>query len=105
MYAKITLVQFQPGAADEAVHIFRDIMIPNASTQQGFKGAMMFKSATQADKYTIFSLWESKEDLDASAPPEHILPDLARLGALTVETSQDSAETILLMDNMGVNLL
>lgn len=97
MYARTSIVQFQPGMAEEAIHIFRDIMLPDASTQQGFRGALMVKSETQPGKHVIISLWETKADLLASRPPEHMLPDIERLGTLIADISQDICEVLLQM--------
>lgn len=95
MYARTSIVQFQPGMSGEATHIFRDIMLPDASTQQGFRGALMLQSDTESEKSVIISLWETKADLLASHPPEYMLPDIERLGEIIAEINQDICEVLL----------
>ena len=91
-------MRFQPGTADEATHIFRDIMLPSASSQQGFKGALMLKSDADLEKHIIISIWETEADMLASSPPEEIVPLLEPLEDMIAEISQDSYEVLLKMD-------
>ncbi len=98
MHARTSIVRFQDGTADEATRIFRDIMLPSASSQKGFKGALMLRSDTDAEKHIIISLWATIEDLLASAPPDDIVPLLEPLDELITEISQDTCEVLLQMD-------
>ncbi|MBA2285774.1 MAG: antibiotic biosynthesis monooxygenase [Ktedonobacteraceae bacterium] len=98
MHARITSVRFQPGAADEATSIYRDIMLPAASEQQGFRSALAFRSNSQPEKYIIISLWETEADMLASRPPEDILPLLQPLEKLVAESNQDTYEMLFQID-------
>ena len=99
MYAKATQLQFRPGTIDEATRIIRDIMIPSASTQQGFKGAFILRPDTNLDKHIIISLWETKAQLLASHAPEEIIPLLAPLDAYIIDCVQDNCDTLLALYN------
>lgn len=94
MHARTTTLRFQPGTAEEATRIIRDIMLPGASVQRGFKGATMFRSDTDAGKYTIISLWETLDDLLTSKPPEESIPLLEPLDDFIIESSQDTCEVL-----------
>ena len=98
MYAKTTIVRFHPGTVDEATHIFRDIMLPTASLQLGFKGALILKCDTDAEKHIIISIWDTKADMETSRPPENILPLLEPLEKFIAELSQDTYEVLLQID-------
>jgi len=74
-------------------------MLPSANLQRGFKGALLLKSDTESEKHIIISLWETKADLLASRPPEDIIPLLEPLDAFIAESSQDTYEVLLQMDN------
>lgn len=97
MHAKATIVSFQPGTAEEAISIFRDIMLPSASKQKGFKGALILRSNTHSDKGIIISMWETEVAMLASRPPEEVIPLLEPLEDLIAETSQDTYEVLLHM--------
>ncbi|MBV9712227.1 MAG: antibiotic biosynthesis monooxygenase [Ktedonobacteraceae bacterium] len=99
MYAKATQLQFQAGTTDEATRIIRDIMIPGASKQRGFKGAFMLRHDTDPDKHIVISLWESKDDLLASRPPEDLIPLLAPLDDYIIESEQDTCDVLLAFYN------
>jgi len=98
MHARTSIVRFQLGTADEATRIFRDIMLPSASSQKGFKGALILRSDTDLEKHIIISLWETEEDMLASSPPDGIVPLLEPLEDMIAEISQDSYEVLLQMD-------
>src|SRR5947209_17642697 len=97
MHARTSIVRFQAGAADEATHIFRDIMLPSASSQKGFQGALMLRSDTELEKHIIISIWETEADMLASSPPEEIVPFLEPLDDMIAEISQDSYQVLLQM--------
>jgi hypothetical protein len=97
MYGRATIAQFHPGTTDEAMSILRDIMLPKAKEQQGFKGALILSDA-HADKGIIITLWETEADLLASSPPEEIYLYVQRLGELMAEqTTQHTYEVLLQM--------
>ncbi len=95
MYARTTFAQFQPGTSDEAISILRDVMLPSAQGQRGFKGALILGDA-EHDRSVVITLWENEAALLASSAPEEILENVDRLGELmTAQSSQHTYEVIL----------
>jgi len=99
VHARTTIVQFHPGTVDRATHIFHDIMLPSASLQRGFKGALILRSDTDPEKHIIISMWETKTDMLASGPPEDIIPLLEPLEEFIAASSQDTYEVLFRMDD------
>lgn len=89
MYTKVTSITFHPGSEEEALNFIRTSMFPSASVQRGFQNAFIFQSLTDPHKYTLVSLWESIEAMQASGPPEELLPDLQRFDTLITDITQD----------------
>lgn len=94
MYARVSLVRFRDDAIDDALHIFRDIMLPAASKQPGFHDAWIFRSTKQAGQHIIISLWQTEADLLASRPPEDVVPQLQPLDEYVVEANQEIYELL-----------
>ncbi|HYL45234.1 MAG TPA: antibiotic biosynthesis monooxygenase [Ktedonobacteraceae bacterium] len=95
MFARTTLVQFKPGTLDQATHFVQNIMLPTASKQQGFRGALFFMSETDAQKYIIISMWETPADMLASQPPKELISQLQAYTDLIADLSQDTYEVLL----------
>jgi heme-degrading monooxygenase HmoA len=92
MFARTTIAQFYPGTTDEALHILKDIMLPRAREQRGFKEALILRHPDK-DQSIIITIWETETDLLESQPPEEIRLAVERLGELiTEETLQDIYE-------------
>ncbi len=99
MYARATIWKFQSGTADEGTRIIRDVMLPGASKQQGFKGAFILRHDTDPDKHIVISLWECKADLLASRPPEDAIPLLAPLDGYIIGSEQDTCDVLFALYN------
>jgi hypothetical protein len=95
MHARATIVRFHPGAINEATHIFREVMLPRASAQPGFRGAYILMSDTHPDNGIIITLWDTLDDLLSSTPPDDIAPQLDRLDELIAEVNQDTYHVML----------
>jgi len=98
MFARTTIIQFKPNAFEQATHFVRDIMLPSASKQQGFHGALFLKHEQDASKYIIISMWETQANLLASGPPEEIISQLESFGELIVDSNQETYEVLLNME-------
>ena len=61
MYARITNTQFSPYRVEEAINIAREITLPAAQQQPGFKGYLMLVDRGTGKGITI-TLWEAEED-------------------------------------------
>ncbi len=94
MYAKISYVEFLPGKEQEALTYIRDRMFPSASVQAGFKDSFIFQSTTEPQKYTLISLWESQEKMQASRPPEYLHAEQEHFDTLIADFSQNTHEML-----------
>lgn len=94
MLARTSIVRYYPDTSDEAISILRDTMLPKASEQQGFEGALILRSQTHFEQAIIISFWATEEDLLASSPPEEILPSVERLGELIAHVNQETYDVL-----------
>ena len=82
MYARITMLQGQPGKLDEGIRFFQD-----GDTQlrqvKGYKGAWLFVDR-QSNKAVTVSLWESEADSTAYANSPLRQEVVSRLASLIV---------------------
>ena len=95
MHARVSTVRFRAGGEDEALHIFRDIMLPSASKQKGFKGALILKSDADPEEHIVISLWKTEEAMLESHAPEDLVPQLEPLEQLIAENKQGTYEVLL----------
>jgi heme-degrading monooxygenase HmoA len=64
MFARVTTVQLQPGAADDVTQYITDIVVPAAKQAHGFGGIqILINPATNMGIAITF--WESEADLAA----------------------------------------
>ena len=97
MYARATIAHYHPGTQEEATSILRDIMLPKAREQHGFKGALILNDAIM-NTGIIITLWKTEADLEASQPPAEIMEAIERLGLLlTEQTTQGVYEVVVQM--------
>lgn len=67
MYARITTTQFSPYRVEEAINIARELTLPAAQQQPGFKGYLMLVDRSTGKGLTI-TLWESEDDRLGTCP-------------------------------------
>jgi heme-degrading monooxygenase HmoA len=65
MYARLITAQVQPDKLTEFVTAFRDLTLPDAQQEPGFKGIYVLKDAAH-DKIFGVVLWETEADAQAS---------------------------------------
>jgi|SRR6266567_3228566 len=95
MHARATQMQFNPGAADEAIDTIRDVILASAKKQKGFKGALLLRDVDSSRSF-IITLWDTVDDLMESSPPDTIQTDLDRLEELTKGTPTQEIYEVLL---------
>ncbi len=66
MYARCTISQYPPERVDEAIEFGRDEVVPIGRQLPGFRGLLAFINRGNGKGMT-FTLWDTKEDRDASA--------------------------------------
>jgi len=64
MYARVTIVQIQPGRMDEAIRIYRDSVVPAAKQQKGSKGTYLLTDRKTGKGISV-TLWETEADMTA----------------------------------------
>ena len=64
MYARVTIVQIQPGKTDEAIGIYRDSVVPAAKQQKGFKGLHLLTDRNTGKGISVV-LWETEAEMKA----------------------------------------
>jgi len=64
MYARVSIGQFLPAKADEAIGIYRDSVVPAAKQQKGFKGIYVLTDRKTGKGLTM-ALWETEADMTA----------------------------------------
>ena len=83
MYARIVIVQIQPGKTDEATRIFRDSVIPAARQQKGFKSLALLTDPGTGKGISI-GFWETEADMKANETSGYFQEQLAKFGGLFV---------------------
>ena len=64
MYARVTTVQLQPGAADDITQYLRDTVVPAAKQAQGFAGIQVLVNPA-TNKGIAITFWDSEADMAA----------------------------------------
>jgi heme-degrading monooxygenase HmoA len=62
MYARVTMLQLQPGKLDDFIRIFQDSIAPAAAAQPGFGGITLLTDP-QLGKVLAVGIWETEDDL------------------------------------------
>lgn len=65
MWARVATIQIQPDKLEEFVDFYRESLGPAGRVQKGCKGVSLLADFVTS-KVVSISLWETKEDLDAS---------------------------------------
>jgi quinol monooxygenase YgiN len=96
MYARVTSVQISPDHVDEATRLTRDIIIPAAQREKGFKGYMVLGDRAMGKSLSI-TFWETAADMQASGPgSEYYREVMARIAPLfTAPPVVDNLEVIV----------
>ncbi len=95
MHARVTTVQLQPGAIDQAVEIWRKSVLASAQMQPGFKEVLVLGDRATNKGYAI-TLWETEADLEASATGPYLRQTMAEFAPLFAgEPTQETLEVLL----------
>ncbi len=81
MYARVTIVQIQPGKVDEATRIYKDSVVPAAKQQKGFKGIYMLTDRNTGKGISI-ALWDTEADMKAGESSGYFQQQLAKFKEL-----------------------
>jgi len=64
-FARVTLTKSNPGKTEEAIKIYQDSVVPDAKSQNGFRGVYLF-SDFKTGKGISIAIWDSEEDAIAN---------------------------------------
>jgi heme-degrading monooxygenase HmoA len=65
MNARVAFFNIKPGRHEEAVTLFRDLVVPEARKQKGFEGGLLLTNA-ETGKGISIGLWETEADMIVS---------------------------------------
>lgn len=94
MHARVTIARFQPDARTEATTLLREVILPSAQAQTGFRGALVL-GAPAPDRGLIITLWDTEADLTTSQPPDVIAADVEGLGQVIADATQENYEVFV----------
>jgi len=77
MYARVTIVQIQPGKMDEAIRIYRDSVVPAAKQQKGYKGIYLLTDRNTGKGISV-ALWQTEADMKAGESSGYFQQQLAK---------------------------
>ncbi|MBI3977397.1 MAG: antibiotic biosynthesis monooxygenase [Chloroflexi bacterium] len=81
MHANVLEIRIQPGKTDDTAAIYRDSVMPFATRQEGFIGALLLTDPA-AGKGISVTLWETEAHLAAVVGPGYMEEQLARFAGL-----------------------
>ena len=81
MKARVTNVQIQPGKTEEATGIYRDSVLPAASQQKGFKGAILLTDPATGKGFSV-TFWETEDDMNAGETSGYYREQVAKFGGV-----------------------
>ena len=81
MYARVTIMAFKKGMADEAVRIFETSVLPAARDQKGYRRSY-FLADREADKCVAVTFWETESDAAANEENRYYQEQLVKFMTL-----------------------
>jgi len=65
MHAKVVTFQIKPGRQEEVDRLFREVIVPSAQKQKGFRGGMLLTDPATGKARSV-ALWDTEEDIRES---------------------------------------
>ena len=94
MYARVSIGQFLPAKAEEAIGIYRDSVVPAAKQQKGFKGGYVLADRDTGKGISI-ALWETEADMKADEGSGFYQQRAAKVKDLVGATAREQYEVIV----------
>ncbi len=66
MFARITVLDFLPDAAQRGFDVVQRTIVPSIRAQPGFRGLLLLRDS-QTGGATVVTLWASRADMEATA--------------------------------------
>lgn len=95
MHARVTYFSIRPGAMGEVQRIYRDLVVPAAEMQDGFRGAQLL--AHGAGEFAVsISYWDSQDSATAAEANGYYQEQVARfVDVLKGAPSRELYEVVL----------
>ena len=77
MYARVVTAQVLPGKTDEAIHIYKDSIVPAAKQQKGFQW-LYYLVDRHTDKLVSLTLWDTEADMLAGEASSYLREQIAK---------------------------
>jgi heme-degrading monooxygenase HmoA len=84
MFARVTMLESQPGQFDAVVMLYRETIVPFITAQDGCRGIHLMIDRQHGQVVTV-SLWESEEALRASEEMAAQMRTQARIAGTSPE--------------------
>ncbi|HXX58507.1 MAG TPA: antibiotic biosynthesis monooxygenase [Thermodesulfovibrionales bacterium] len=65
MNARVAVFNIKSGKREEAIHLFKNFVVPEAHKQKGFKGGLLLTNPDTGQGMSI-GLWETEADMTAT---------------------------------------
>jgi heme-degrading monooxygenase HmoA len=82
MHARVAIGQVTSGKEDEAIRLGREVALPHARQQPGYRGLISFLDRATG-KTMVITLWATEADLLAMETTNYAAQQLARLATVT----------------------
>ena len=83
MHARVVLGRVRHDKQDEAIRIYKEILVPAIRVQKGFKG-MNLLTDRDTHKFISITFWETEEDMIAGESSGYLEAQLAKITAVFV---------------------
>lgn len=94
MLARIATFQLKPGATDDLIRVFQDVLAPLAAEQPGFHGITLLTNAQTGSAVTI-GLWAAEADLLAAEQAQFAGIDILLAGPTVRRIYEVSVQVVL----------
>ncbi len=81
MHARVVMLQIRSDKISEAVHIFRESVIPAAEKQQGFKGGLLLVDDAVGKGLSI-TMWETEAEMRATETGRYLAEQIDKFADL-----------------------
>ena len=84
MHARVVTAKLKPGTIEEAARIYRESVVPAASQEQGYKGAILLVNP-DADKAISITIWDSFENMTSGQESGYVLEQFQKFAGMFAE--------------------
>ena len=93
MHARITSSLVQPVKLDELIHIFENVILPDAKAQPGFRGGFLLTDR-ETNKFLSISLWKAEAVVRTAENSECYQEQTAKIAPMLAAAPDKEAYTV-----------